>query len=182
MAEQRTHNRGSRSRPTQAGFSLIEAMVVAAILAIGALSLSAVQVQSMSLTRSSRETSAARQAARLAFERIHEVPVAYAFASFNDDKSDDPGGVGTAPGASFTIDTDAGPMNCRIDFPTVSGTVREDVVLPRFGMPRDLNGDGAIDSRDHAKDYLVLPVRVRITWSGAKGAREFDVHAMLLRE
>lgn len=165
------------------GFSLIEALIVAAILAIAALSLTAVQVQSMSLSRTNRETACARQAARLAVERIHEVGVAVAFATFNKDPDDDPGGTGTAPGPMLTVATDAGPMTCRIDFPVDgSGELREDQTLPKFGLPRDLNGDGGVDSSDHATDYLVLPVRVTVTWKGGTGTRELEVYAMLLRE
>jgi hypothetical protein len=67
-----------------------------------------------------------------------------------------------------------------IILPTVAGVgVREDSVNPALGLPRDLNGDGAIDSDDHAQDYLLLPVTVRLTWRGPGGPRVLDVHTVL---
>ena len=33
-------------------------------------------------------------------------------------------------------------------------------------------------ARDHAEDYLVLPVIVRIEWSGRLGARSFEMSTM----
>jgi hypothetical protein len=36
-------------------------------------------------------------------------------------------------------------------------------------MPRDLNGDGAIDALDHTLDHRILPVRVAVTYQGPRG-------------
>ena len=52
----------------------------------------------------------------------------------------------------------------------------------QLGMPRDLNGDGAIDSENHAKDYLLLPVCIRIEWRGLTGDREYELHTVLLNK
>ena len=49
-----------------------------------------------------------------------------------------------------------------------------------LGMPRDLNGDGVIDSEDHAGDYVLLPVKVRVNWRGITGDRSFEVCTVLL--
>jgi len=57
--------------------------------------------------------------------------------------------------------------------------LREDVVLPKLGMPRDLNGDSMIDNVDHARDYFILPVHIRIEWIGSNGPRSFDLFTML---
>lgn len=58
-------------------------------------------------------------------------------------------------------------------------TLREDVELPALGMPRDLNGDGRIDSIDHRFDALAIPVLVRIRWQGRHGERVLEVAALL---
>ncbi len=42
--------------------------------------------------------------------------------------------------------------------------LREDLEDPRFGLPADLNGDGAMDGMAHDDDYAVLPVRVIVQW------------------
>lgn len=57
--------------------------------------------------------------------------------------------------------------------------LREDVVDPELGLPRDLNGDNVVDTLDHAEDYLVLPVCVRIRWQSAFGERSMRVVTML---
>jgi len=46
---------------------------------------------------------------------------------------------------------------------------------------RDLNGDGVIDGEDHATDYKILPVTVKVEWDGARGEREFEIQTILVR-
>jgi hypothetical protein len=57
--------------------------------------------------------------------------------------------------------------------------LREDVNLPELGMPRDLNGDGAVDAGNHSTDYRLLPVIVRVRWQGAGGPSQFELKTML---
>jgi hypothetical protein len=57
--------------------------------------------------------------------------------------------------------------------------LREDAVDARLGMPRDLNGNNVIDTANHSGDYLILPVRIRIEWKGASGARSFELSTQL---
>ena len=57
--------------------------------------------------------------------------------------------------------------------------LREDCVDPSLGMPRDLNGDSMIDGADHARDYIVLPIKIRIEWDGRVGSRSFEVYSIL---
>jgi hypothetical protein len=62
----------------------------------------------------------------------------------------------------------------------VQGTeLREDVVDTDLGLPRDLNGDGAIDGADHSADYRILPVRVTVSWTGQNGVRSMDFVTVL---
>jgi hypothetical protein len=74
-------------------------------------------------------------------------------------------------------------MTASIEFPGNTGAVlREDAVDAELGMPRDLDGDGTVDTDDHAGDYLVLPVRVRVTWDGVSGSRSYTICTVLLCE
>ena len=57
--------------------------------------------------------------------------------------------------------------------------LREDHQDERLGMPRDLNGDSILDDLDHASDYILLPVRIRVEWQGRNGPRSFEIHSML---
>ena len=58
--------------------------------------------------------------------------------------------------------------------------LREDFEDDRLGMPRDLNGDNVIDDLEHAGDYVVLPVRVRVTWAGRLGPQSLELCTMFV--
>ena len=60
-----------------------------------------------------------------------------------------------------------------------SGKLRESVEMEDLSMPRDLNGDLKIDDQNHAGDYIVLPVTVRVEWKGRGGDRSFEMSTML---
>jgi len=114
-----------------------------------------------------------------------------AFATYNADPNDDPGGVGTAPGPDFAVgglaaaeddpDGFAGEVILPASWVGGSLQLREDTVDPAFNMPRDLNGDGLVDGQDHADDYVILPVRVRVRWTGASGVRVVEQSLLLVR-
>ncbi len=57
--------------------------------------------------------------------------------------------------------------------------LREDFQNAALGMPRDLNGDSMIDAADHAEDYILLPILIRVEWQGAHGPRVMELHSML---
>jgi len=58
-------------------------------------------------------------------------------------------------------------------------TLREDYSDDDLGLPRDLNGDSILDSEDHSKDYILLPVTIRVEWQGMHGPRTYEVDCML---
>jgi len=57
--------------------------------------------------------------------------------------------------------------------------LREDVVDNALGMPRDLNGDGVVDTNDHSLDYRLLPVRIRFDWTGKGGRSTLEIKTLL---
>ena len=57
--------------------------------------------------------------------------------------------------------------------------LREDVVMPELGLPRDLNGDGVIDSNNHANDYRVLPLCIDVEWQDQQGIRSVSYYTTL---
>jgi hypothetical protein len=59
------------------------------------------------------------------------------------------------------------------------GELREDANNLNFGLPRDLNGDGVVDALDHRADFIVLPARVRIQWTGKSGRRSLEMETLL---
>jgi type II secretory pathway pseudopilin PulG len=168
--------------------TLIELMVGIVILLIGVLGFVRSLVSIGSSSQKQRELARATQAARDVMERIGAEAFPEAFRRFNSDPADDPGGPGTAPGSNFAVaglsalpgDPDGFPGE--VLFPTFDlapSQLREDVTIADLGMPHDLNGDGVIDSNNHALDYKLLPVIVRVRWRTASGAGTYELKSML---
>lgn len=143
---------------------------------------------SLTAADSSQDAAVAAAAAREAIESLKLVPFSAAFAAFNDDPGDDPGGVGTAPGANFDVPQlqvradDADGMVGRFVFPTldgVPGELREDADMPALGMPRDLDLDGNVENTSVSGDYRMLPVIVRLEWRTTKGPAVFTFKTVL---
>lgn len=132
-----------------------------------------------------RESAIAAEAGRRMLEVMRAGIHAQTFARYNDTPDDDPGGVGTAPGKHFAVDGLA-PADDDLDgfvgeivFPALGPVLREDVEQTELGMPRDLDADGIVDTDDHAGDYEVLPVMVRLRWKARSGARELEMFTLL---
>ena len=176
----------------RAGFTFVELAMAMTVLLAALLIFSSV-VGSMARQRASnRETTLAVAAARNTLETLRSEDFAELFALYNGEPSDDPSGPGTAPGNRFPVvgldpveDAPDG-LQGEIVFPTRVGEegrieLREDVELRDLGLPRDLSGDNVVDGEDHAGDYFILPVRVRVRWKGASGVREYQLASQLCR-
>jgi hypothetical protein len=177
----RAHPLGLIRPCSRRGSSIVEVVVSIAVLMVGVLAFARSMTQSMALGRESRETALATAALQGLVEELYAVELDEAFARYNDDPDDDPGS-GTSPGARFAVEgltarpEDAG-LHGRIFFPSPDGSpdeLREDTA-----EPCDLDLDGVIDSDDHASDYRVLPVRVRIAWQDGRARRELEVSTIL---
>ena len=172
----RTRNPGRRSAR---GLTLLELVCSITVLALGISGLARVTLGLQRAGSAARETELATQAARAMLERIQAESFAQAFRSFNATGADDPGGANTAQGANFDVaglralpdDADGRPGE--IVFPTAAGqpgVLSETVVDARLGMPQDLDGNGSVDALDHATDYELLPVLVRVRWQSRDGS------------
>ncbi len=170
---------------------MVDVMVASFILLIAIGGLSGSVLSTMKLNRTNEETAAAYSAVRMMTETIQDVDFADIFATFNSDPNDDPDGPGTAPGSNFPVfgldvrAGDADGMVGEVLFPTVTNggvlELREDVVDPAVGMPRDLNGDGIPpDAANHADDYILLPVTLRLQWRGVDGNRQLQLSVLLV--
>ena len=80
--------------------------------------------------------------------------------------------------ADFTAPATLGTTQILVQVPvgTVAGVaaLRENLVAPRYGLPADLNGDGAVDGASRDADYMALPVVVRLR-CGRPGRRTCEV-------
>jgi prepilin-type N-terminal cleavage/methylation domain-containing protein len=167
------------------GFSLVEMLVAVTVLIIVAGGALLALLTSLSLGRSTRETSLALDAARGVIEAMRSEEPDEVFALYNANPGDDPGGA-PGPGNAFGVPgLDAVPgdpdgLPGQIEFPGDGISLREDGFDDALGMPRDLDGDGVTDAADHALDYSILPVRVRVRWTGSAGVREIVIVSTLM--
>jgi hypothetical protein len=166
----------------------LEVIVATGVLLVGVLGFAQAIVAANISAQRTREADRATQAIREVLERIDAEAFADAFRRFNGDSSDDPGGAGTAPGAGFEVKglqalaDDVDGLPGEVIFPTASGStaeLREDQPSSELGMPRDLNGDGLLDAFNHAVDYKILPVIVRVRWRTATGPAQVDLKTLL---
>lgn len=172
----------------RAGFTLVEVVIASLILVIAVGGLTGSILAGLKLSRTNEEGARAEAALRSALARIEDTPFEQVFATYNADPGDDPGPG--APGASFNVagltavEDDPDGLVGEVIFPSVdvggAFELREDVVDPSFQMPRDLSGDGLWDNADHSDDYVILPVRVRVRWTGASGVRAVERSVLLV--
>lgn len=179
------------SRRNRAGFTLLEVLVGGVVLTLGAVGMAGAMLSSLTLQRCEGEAALARVAAERTIEELAAVSFDDVYAVYNVSTQDDAGLSVPARGQNFAVaglavrsgDTDG--LCGRVSFPTVTAGgvewLREDVVDTALGMPRDLNRDGVVDGMNHAADYSILPVRVRVEWRGARGDEAFEVETLLCR-
>jgi hypothetical protein len=188
VGKNRRESKASATR-REAGFSLIEVSILALLLLVAVGGLSGAVLSSMRLAQVTEESARADEAARALSARLQLEDFNSLFLRYNTSPDDDPGGSGLAPGGAFDVpglsprSDDADGRVGRIVFPVVDlggGLValRENADEPRLGMRadsgRDLNGNGTTDD-DLTAGYTLLPARLILEWSGAGGARSYEL-------
>ena len=164
--------------------TMVEVMVAIVILTVSVYLLTSTVTAALGHSSVKRERSLAVDASMNLLERMRAEPFEELFARYNSDTEDDPGGAGTAPGRHFQVPgLDPATSAAEVIVPGVEVApgdwqLREDQSLTQLTLPRDLNGDLMIDDVDHADDYIVLPVLVRVSWEGSSGRRQFEMATM----
>jgi hypothetical protein len=142
----------------------LELMMALSVVLVGLIAFLQAVISSQVLSQTNRENAIASQAARQALEAIHEVPFEDVFATY--------AGQGFAVDGLDPLPDDPDGLAGEYVFPTISAggvlELREDAVDGHLGSPRDLDGNSVVDAADHAKDYVVLPVLVRVQWRGKR--------------
>jgi len=168
----------------QGGFTLVEIMISLTVLTAAVYLLSSTITATMAHSSKRKERTIAMESIMNVLEDMRSVPFRDLSVLYNDVDSDDPGGSGSAPGHRFSVpelDYVLGGVTTlagTITLPTIAGLIREDVVLPELGMPRDLNGDFVADASNHTGDYMILPVTVKVEWPGSAGLNEMKITSM----
>lgn len=179
-------NRTMRTRGAS-GLSLLEVLIAAAVLVVAILAAARTTVSGLDLEKSNHDAMIALQAARQKIEVLRSETLGQVFARYNAVTSDDPGGAGTAPGATFTVSelrprAGAATAIGRVLFPVAAnspGVLNETVNAPFFNAPADLNLDGDSTDANVNATYRLLPVTVRVEWQGAQGPRQVEISTLL---
>lgn len=166
------------------GMTLYEVMVALVVLTVSSYMLTSTIASTLSETAAKRERAAAADAARNVLESMRSQPIGQLFALYDHATSDDPAGPGTAPGPHFdveglepAVDDPDGHVG-EVLLPATGPPLVESAVSPSLGLPRDLDGDHAIDANDHSTNYLVLPVGVRVTWKSRAGKQTLVLYTL----
>jgi len=167
-----------------AGFSLVEVLIANCVLAISIL----VYVQCIGtetkLNRATQEQTLAVVTLGRFVERLRadsSWPTLYArLVARSSESADDAGRthldmdpkLPTWPVTTYFTDLGVpatlGTVSFLVQVPAVVqagvSVLCETEVAPRYGLPHDLNGDGAIDGNSRNNDYTALPLVVRLRW------------------
>ena len=176
------------------GVTLLEIMVAMPIILVSASLMAGTLLAATRQRTVNGESARAAEVLRSRLESMRNEDIRLLIALYDEDPFNDPGGPGTAPGASFAIDGltpvtgDADGLSGEVLMPLTDtapvGSVapqwelREDMDDPGLGMPCDLNGDGVIDDQSHSADYRILPVTVVARWKGRFGPRTLRMHTL----
>lgn len=172
------------ARGGESGFSLLEVMLSATIFMVVSGAVVTALVVSNALNTTNRESALAARAAQSLVEELKGVTFAEIYARYDSTTADDPVG-GASPGDHFAVagldvrKDDGDGFVGSVRFPGTGTALREDVEDVELGLPRDLDGDGATDAADHAGDYRILPVRVRVEWTGKSGRQALELITVL---
>src|SRR5690349_257058 len=134
------------------GFTLLECSIALVVLAVGVLGATLALTTSLSVGGANAEDNLAINAARQKIAEIQSNSFPRAFSDFSDPKASTFEVPGLPKGSG------------KISFPGNGTTLLEQFVDAKWGMPRDLNGDGVLDSADHSTNYTLLPVKITIEW------------------
>ncbi len=186
----RSARNGGRSG---AGFTLLELMIVMTIMLTAFMALSQSIGMSMKLSENNREMALASDGIRGAMERIHgDVCFATIYYRYNGDPLDDPALTNPglepecqfpAPGNTFAV------IGLQAQIGDLDGVVGE-IVFPDVDVGgalelsediagRDLNMDGDALDADTSGDYRLLPVVIRVRWTGTSGERSLEAQTLI---
>lgn len=173
---------------SRAGFSLVDVCLSMALLVVALGVLIGSTFSALELDRSNASLALANQALRGLSEEMQAMPIdevldAYVMLEGEQDSIRDTKLARLTMREKLLAD-DAGHLPvARATFPLDADgrTLREDLDAPELGLPRDLDGDGAIDADDHRADFRILPVVLELEWVSPSGPQTLRMSTVLRR-
>ena len=154
----------------RSGFTLLEVMIAAVVLAVAILGLMSLIPTVTQLTETTEEGNLALNASLQVSEAIRQYAdqsFAYTWMAYNSNPAVDPNGVSTAPGATFSVSgltNSAGSSQVgTITFYTDENGTGNAALDAKLGMPKDLDSKAAVSS-DVSATYTLLPFRIAVDW------------------
>ena len=187
-----------RRTPEQGGFTLLEVLIGTVVIAIALMGHMASAFSEYKMARGEQARSEALHVARQFVERMRSDDdwaglydrlralqlLADSPGTFGDRLED--GRRAWPPHhyyPDFVLPTWLDSMVLLVDVPfdPQSPTeFREDLPLPRYGMPTDLDGDGVIDGAPRHTDYRALPIVLTFSWrTNGEAAHEMRLSTWL---
>lgn len=135
----------------KSGFSLLEVVAGMVFLTIGLLGVGIVFVANQRSYEAALQESLVTHQFRYQVESIRSTPFDAIAAAHQ--------------GTTFTVDEINGTGTVTV-FVNESATGPDAVEL---GLPRDLDGDGATTTADVSGNYVLLPIKLEVTWTAMDG-------------
>lgn len=170
--------RFKRTRPgrARAGFTLIEVSLAIVMLIVALVAMTASNVRSQVLHRSTHERSQAHNALRAVAERIQSVSRAgvdsslgwanYVRAAFTPGT----GEIGVTFAVAGLVPLEGAATVGTIEV-VLDETSTDATVGAALGLPRDLNGDGDAADASVGADARVIPIVLRARWRSPTGVQ-----------
>jgi prepilin-type N-terminal cleavage/methylation domain-containing protein len=181
------------------GFTLVEVMIAVALVTAVFAGVLGALIMGLKEADFSRDLSLGIDAARRKAEELASGPFRLVFFRYNETASDDPTdplypargpgvlveGLAPRPGdpdgfvGRVILPSQTSNATRLIETLDTGGDAVKRAALARLGMPRDLDGDGAVGAANVAKTYILLPVTIRLEWRGVYGDGEYSLDFIL---
>lgn len=167
------------------GMMLLELVMALSIFVVMATAMMVCLSHAAGSDTDAREKIKARAAASRVLDEIRDyASTSYAntYAYYNADPYDDPDGCYTAHGNLIALtgqESPNGTATVRIEFPEQDGHMWEDIEDSDWLMPRDLDGSGGIETSPVEENYILLPVRVVVSWEGTRGKMTYSLVTLI---
>ena len=159
---------------SQRGITLLEIMIAMGVLAIGLFGMVLVILQSSRMTAVQEENLLAMRSAQNMIEQMENTNWDQIYTNFSGNPDFPVTGLEPQVG-------DPDGFEGKILFPEIGGALDETIADIGWNMPMDLNGDGdAADPVVLAGEYVILPVRISVSWTGRSGDRVLSFNTILI--